>query len=912
MRWGLLLYVLVVFDMCLCSNKCLAKDISVSFVEKEISVPNNSGIFTNTLHLSNNSSDTLNLQLAASDPGVRIFNNIPVLLLPHVNQEFILKCMLPKHLMFPGSVISFIARLNNGDTLTTSFILKMPYARDVQMSGADLHPVISNPEDGIKLPLLIRNKSNYPEKLFLHCSDQQYWFAPEKDLFLLLPAFTDTTVYVAYQYAKRNDEESMQQSVEISLKDTMGAVLSVTNFLPRIVTNTVYSPQPFVVPMENFASVQFDHNSSNYNFREYQLAYNKLGVNNGPIISLDAYDQTNGMPLTLMNTYIGYKAGLTTLRAGLMNIWGELPIYGQGGNVVVGDTKHFLSATYLNNANPYLFGGDHTNQQNDTRNLHIAGTYEFSPQFAMSALFQHQWDNPFYKDLYLAGTSMKWFPNANQVIEASLYGSTAETQAGHQQGGAVRLRWSGRKRRWQWFSDNYYSSPDYAGLLKQTKQLSEFLTYKFSDLDQSTGITFSASYFDSNPYFYDLNGVKYNNLQVNNQYGFSVFKQVGNAMFRISPYYALQQMQLGNSTTYSLEGLYTNFEATYSKPSFMVHGSLITAWQYKQNVSYSNNDNMLPLRAQLQAQWKYFFLQGLYQYKAFFASDLSTESAFGKPYSLYSISPGMRIPFWHHRVDFSTNYNLQYFNNNAQPLQYVSSGVVVNVLYNWQLTGAMTYTFVNGYSFNDVRVGVRFLFRRPSDFVARKKTMIFFNDANKNGRRDAGEPVIPGVLYGNDQMMAQSDRYGKIRVSQHISPADNLSLMNGNGYMPLDNADNFRFKKKSKKYVPMYKLGSVSGKLHLELPQYYKRTIDMNGLPLIFTNEAGQSFTCYVQADSSYSISLPAGNYEINVSKELQDNYQLLQKQSIKVNAEETQQLNFDIKYKAPKPAEIIHFTGKR
>lgn len=892
-------------------HPALGQGIEGRFSDTAFKVDNAGSILSNTLRITNNSNDTARLHFSMAEPSIRLFNAKILTVAPHATVLQVIKCMLPRTFLYAGFPVRLLIVSEHGDTTTASFKIDMQPQRNVQMNGLELAPVVNNLNKTLQVPVLVRNKGNTSEMLSLLCNATPNWIPEHQTFRFFLAAYTDTTFTINYHFQKKDNDPIGQQSLTIDLRDSNNTSVTAINVQPVIVTNYL-ELQPNNTPFaDNFASVQLYHNNSGVNTLEYQLAYNKAANANGIILSVDAYDAGNRAPLTLMNTYIGYKQGLVTARAGLMNIWGELPVYGQGGNITLGDNKRFVSASYLYNANAYLLG-DQNAPGNNTRNLHVAGGFDISNQTTFNATFLHQWNNPVYKDLYLGGGGFRWQPDRQQLVEASFFGSTGEMINGHQQGGAARFRWNMRKTHWQLFSDNYYSTPEYAGLLKKTKQFSELLNYRLSENPNGWGIGMVANYFSSDPYAYDATGNVFHNFQENDQYGVNVFKSFGNTSFRLMPYYSFQQMQFGNSPRYQLEGFYTSLDWTYSKGASCVSGSAAVALHDNQSQTFTSNDNTIPVRLQMQARYKYLFLQGLVQNHAFFASDLMQEAAFRKPFSIYSIGPGVRIPLFRQKLEFSASYNLQYFAGSSLPYQYASGSVVANLFHNWQFTGSCAYTFTEGIVYNDIRAGVRFLFHRPSDFFAQKRTIVFFNDENQNGKRDGGESLLPGVVYGSGQQMAQSDVSGRIKVSHYNQQADgDLGLINGNGYLPVKQIKDLSFKK-SKKYVPMYKLGTISGKIKLSIPKYYTRNVSVTGLPLIFTNEKGQSFTCFVMADSSFNISLPAGNYEVKISSELSDLYQLPKKEPVSVTAQKIQPLNLEVKYKTAQMVDIIQFTGKK
>lgn len=889
-----------------------AQSLEGHFSHETILAANAGSLISNALYLANNTDDSLRVHFAMAEPSIRLFNAKSITVAPHTTALQLVKCMLPRSFLYAGFPVRLWILSEKGDTTTAVFKIDMSPQRNIQMNGLDLSPVVSNPKETLHVSLLVRNKGNTSEPLSLHCNAAPNWIPEQQDFGFFLPAYTDTTLTLDYHFQKSDNGDGYgQQSLAIDLRDSNNVSVTVVNVQPVMVTNRLMLSQDNSMPVDNYASAQFYHNNRNLNTREYQLAYNKAASTNGVILSMDAYDAGSATPLTLMNTYIGYKQGAAALRAGLMNIWGELPIYGQGGNITLGDAKRFISASYLVNANAYLFG-DQNAPGNDTRNLHFAGSYALTGQTSVNGMFLHQWNSPVYTDLYMGGAGFKWQPDLQQSLEASFSGSSGTLYNGQQEGGAAHLRWGMRKTHWQVFSDNYYSTPEYAGLLKKTKQFSELINYRFSEDANGWGVGVVANYLNSDPYTYGLGGMVFHNFQENDQYGVNVFKTIGSSSFRLMPYYSFQQTQFANGPMYELKGFYTTVDWTYNGRQSSVCGSLTTALDYSQNQMPARNGNSIPIRLQMQARYKYFYFQGLVQNHAFFASDLIQEVSFGKPFSMYSVGPGLRVPLFHQKLELCANYNLQYFASSPLPYQYLYGSMVASLFNNWQLTGACSYTFTNGITYSDIRLGIRFLFHRPADFFKQKRTMIFFNDVNQNGRRDGDEALLQGVVYGSNHQMAQSDAGGRIKMQRYSDQAGNdLGIINGNGYLPVKQIKDLPFKK-SKKYVPMYKLGTISGKISLVVPKYYTRTVSITGLPLVFTNEYGQSFTCYVMADSSFHISLPAGKYEIKISSDLSDLYQLPKKEHVTVTPQQTESVKLEVKFKSAQMVDILRFTGKK
>ncbi|PZF72661.1 hypothetical protein [Taibaiella soli] len=894
------------------SDSIYAQGIEARFASSVVLVDNAGSILFNTLSVANKSDDTARFHFVPVETSIRLFNAKVLTVAPHASALQVVKCMLPRQDLYAGFPVYLWIISDKGDTAIAQFKIDMALQRNVQMNTTELSPVINNLKETLHVPVLVRNKGNTSEHLSLYAGDGPNWITEQHELFFSLPAYTDTTVTVDYHFQKRENSNSVyeEQSLAIDLRDSSNASVTAINIRPVIVTNNLELQQNVTAALDNYAAVQFYHNGMNVNTQEYQVAYNKAATENGVVLSMDAYNAGAHQPLTLMNTYIGYKQGMVTTRAGLMNIWGELPIYGQGGNVTIGDSKRFIGVSYLYNANSYLLG-DQNAPGNNTRSLYAAGGFDLSGQTSVNGSFLHQWNNPIYKDLYLGGVGFKWQPDLRQSVEASFFGNTGELFSGHEQGAAARLRWRMHKSRWQLFSDNYYSTPEYAGLMKKTMQFSELINYLFSGNTDSWGLGMVANYVNSDPYTYNVTGIIAHNLQENGQYGVNIFKTAGKYSFRFMPYYSSQKTQFSNSPFYELNGFYTALDMGYNSLRFSIGGSLTTALSYVQNQVPARNDNDRPVRLQLQARYKFFYIQGLVQNHAFFATDLIQEATTGKPFSMYSVGPGVRVPLLQQKLELSANYNLQYWAGNPLPYQYVSGSVVANLFQNWQLTGSCSYSFTNGIAYQDIRVGVRFLFHRPADFFVQKKSMIFFNDANQNGKRDQGEALLKGIVYGSNQQMAQSDADGRIKISHYTDQRNNdLGIINGNGYLPVRQIDQLMFKG-TKKFIPMYKLGVVSGKVSLSIPKYYTRTVSAAGLPLIFTNESGKDFTCYVMTDGSFNVSLPAGKYEVKISAEFSDIFQLKQ-EKVTVTPQKIESVNLEVKYKTAQMIDVIQFTGKK
>ncbi|XZF13030.1 COG1470 family protein [Chitinophagaceae bacterium MMS25-I14] len=875
--------------------QALARSTSAGFVQQEVKLRPEDIFITNTISIQN--TGTANCVYSFTATGnIRLFNAAPLVIAPGETRTLPLKFMLPKDTRYDKAGIIVSVTSSCGDTVLASFVLQAPAYRDVYMSATSQEPA----DNRSRLAVFIRNRGNTTEKLKLYSSDVSLKREQMGILFSLAP-YADTTIYLLTEKRTRLYNSD---ATEIFLLDDTAAVVTSATIQHQGQGNVLRLQGPQAFAADNFASVQMNSIGNNYSFREYQLSYNRNGQYNGPIIAGYAFERGGGNPLSISNTYVGYRYGAAMLRAGAMNIFGELPIYGQGAEVSLGDQQRYIRAAYLFNNNTYLTW-DGPRSENNTKNIKADIGYPVSDQLSANISFLREWNNPFYKDIYLSGTTWNWHPSAEQNLEASLYGSTGITGAGHSNGLAGHVKELYRKGHWSIFSDNYYSTPQYAGLLNNTQQFIENGTYYFSEQKKNAGISLRANYLNMDNSFYGYAA----NKQMNNQYGVALFKTIKATTISFYPFYTTQQSQFGNSSLYSLNGWFASADVQYLHKTILLAANLITPLHKDQTNELS--DHVLPLRAQLQAQYKFFFLQASYQSQAFYATDLLQESATGKAYRIWNISPGLNFLCLRDMLRISANYNLQYMNNAADPYHYSYVSLLFQPLPQWQFTATGTYTWNGLYHYKDLRVGIRFLFHRPADVTGRRRTVVFFNDANHNGRRDAGENTVKGITLAKDAQTAVSDERGKINVIHYKASRDELTLMSGNGYSLLNDLSSCRLKKKVT-YIPLYKLGIVNGRLQLEQSKFRKQETTANGLPLVFTNETGKEFTCLVQQNGTFSISLPTGIYTIKVQNDLSDMYHLQQPEPVSVKAEENVNLKLNATYKYAQPVDVIHFSGKK
>src|SRR5690606_16964291 len=162
-----------------------------------------------------------------------------------------------------------------------------------------------------------------------------------------------------------------------------------------------------------------------------------------------------------------------------------------------------------------------------------------------------------------------------------------------------------------------------------------------------------------------------------------------------------------------------------------------------------------------------------------------------------------------------------------------------------------------------LRVSLEKRFAALGSRLGKKLRVLYFEDTNNNGLRDADEVPAPGVRVTVDGKSAYTNAEG-IALFRHVPP----------GNYRIDHASSGRsvaapvplvITKNKTIEVPLVQMETLKGQLVAAGKSYAPTAPNLIGIRITATNRDGRQYEALTDAKGHYLLFLPAGAYELVV-----------------------------------------------
>lgn len=472
-----------------------------------------------------------------------------------------------------------------------------------------------------------------------------------------------------------------------------------------------------------------------------------------------------------------------------------------------------------------------------------------------------------------------------------------------QKGAAAGIDYQYVKNRITFSSNNYFSTPFYAGIRRGSLALNEMLTYRLG----ATSIFARYLATVNKPRYFlpsDAHGIYHfnNDLYQTHQVESGINLKGNKIRIGFVPNYSYQR----------LRSFYRNLEYEAYRIRVELSGSF-----QKHFVSLSADGGLSKLNDHPERFYaaRYWLSYRIGSFNADAMIDMNPVNLYDigiyqqENYINYSTGIGYSLNTKNKKLTANINasYNRMNAYNNSHA--FLNTNASYRIASNWYATGMASYAkYINTgqpYAGNSsisnyqLKIGLKRTFGTNMTAVGNKITLELFEDDNLNGIKDQNEKILSNVLVRlNNNIVAMTNARGIVKYSNLEDGSYAVSIYKNNLRLPVLQNDSIVVTHNKTFKIPVIKTNPVAGKLKEIKERYDAETADIMGITIYAQNtETKKLETAVTDAEGSFAFQLPQGQYRIYIEN---DRYEIVNNaQQITVqNGQVTQPVVFEFKKK--------------
>lgn len=624
---------------------------------------------------------------------------------------------------------------------------------------------------------------------------------------------------------------------------------------------------------KNYLELQFNRSNQANEFVQFRSNMEqKPGP--GKVIELNTTADyfVNYRFLNLYDTWLSFQTPKTFSRVGNINAQGyDMNIAGRGALFqykispktqieILGTNNSFLlysSATHL--ADPgYSIGTRLDHRINNSKTM--STSYVFN-QNNFTGVQSH-----------LATANI---PIINDSVHSLvLEGGASNSEGIHQHkkypGGALGLSYSLERKHFSFVSNNYFSSPYYAGLRKGALNFYEFVRYQFTN---NSNIFFLYSGSVNKPKFVVNDSTSFLLYQVNNSFithqletGYG--RTINGYTFTLAPNYNYQLYSLPGTMEYEAYRTKLNIAKLYNK-----HALNFTV-DYGIGKIIDTDKSFHSTRLLLNYRIASFYIDGMANINPSNVYDV-TMAQDNDRFRNYSITTGYNLNSPGSKLSGNAYIGYNYINT-YQSRNYFSSALLsYKIGRDWYANGNITYSsFQNnrsssGFSNFQFSIGLKKAFTQWSSATGNENNIILevFEDHDQNGKRNGKEPLLPGtIIQLNKTTVAITDTRGRIKLNQVPEATYYITAQRNDQRLDILTGDSIHINKNKHFAIPVIKTYTRTGTLQEIKAEYDIQVQDASGITIYAQNtQTGKTYNTVTSFEGVFQLKLPAGHYLIYI-----------------------------------------------
>ena len=298
------------------------------------------------------------------------------------------------------------------------------------------------------------------------------------------------------------------------------------------------------------------------------------------------------------------------------------------------------------------------------------------------------------------------------------------------------------------------------------------------------------------------------------------------------------------------------------------------------------------LKTDFSYSFKQWGLTAYYQRNPYYLSDALVNVG-KKEYDVFTIGPTGAFVGLENKL--SVNYSLMYnyYGYNKSENYMLNIYGRWNVKNDWAFTASVNYgvnkytlmtrynpeTGINYedpiihwgdkdlYTSRQIRIGVEKKLGRERNSSVRKLTYICFDDQNRNGIRDKGEPLLSDILLSINDLSAVSNKRGEVNFNGTVGDTYTPEISNMEGWTLLQGANSSVLLSKNRKHpLPLVKTNRITGEVKVIQNEYIREGIvNMSGIQIlaISVDDENVRFQTSTNNVGAFNLYLPEAKYKI-------------------------------------------------
>lgn len=645
-------------------------------------------------------------------------------------------------------------------------------------------------------------------------------------------------------------------------------------------------------------TIALRYGSLNKNSSYYQLqGHGKIKTAEGQELeyraNIDDYRRPEGNGINIYNTYLSYQTKSWGVKAG--NVYGDIdfPINGRG---VIANAKLKGEGTlsFYGVENNYLLYDQFQNP--------VPGAKTFAMDYLLDD--KSRWGRQFTvlrsndpvtgstASQLSAKTGFRWKDGEFFKVEGgiSLEDQEKKYSTSPKRGGSFGINYGMDNENYQFNGSGYYSSPYYTGLRRGMLSADVLLARKLGEVKS---LVAHVSVQVRDPKFQDslstlINSVINRNATYIYELGYRT--RAGHFYMSFTPYFMDQRITSSiNPGVVSADDNLKSSSARFSTSfgySGRIHSFSVLA-DYGYTYINSSGRPLAPFHS-IKINSSYtmplFGFSGYVQVNPYYLSDAISSTGTNN-YSLYSFGPNVHFSAFKNKLNVqgSGMYSYYGFTNSKSysvtgNLRYVMKG-------NWALTGDILY-LVNKQNvitpvydpvssrpvnpenvyFNNrqLRAGIEKQFGGQSGSGDKKLTLTYYEDHNSNGRRDADEQAVPGLLVKINGEAALTNSKGTVEFKDMKKDAYTATVTNTKGWSLQEPTTVFLNKNKQLE-VPLVKTQALNGCVKPVATKYVDQSPMLAGIRVNAIDPNGRIHQTLTDDQGKFCFYLPRNEYTIYI-----------------------------------------------
>lgn len=581
------------------------------------------------------------------------------------------------------------------------------------------------------------------------------------------------------------------------------------------------------------------------------------------------YPDSYRSSLMLMNSYAKVLNNKWNIKAG--NIyWNEEQLL--NGRGIAFQLTPSASTTwelgYVNNS--YNLAGKFNDSYfNSGNSVYADYTTVLKNKTTLNTVFVQQWDPSYKGNNTLGGGRIGFNIFRHHRIQLGAY--TSYHTAGINKdslgkwGAAASVDYSGTAGKWQMQSSNYLSTKSYAGYQKGAVNLLERINYRANN-----NFSFWVQYRKTrNQAEFIYPGLDRFNPSYSNEVAElginAYFAQ--NLSFTARPYYSYENSKtnfMNSEYNHAIKAAHLDINLNYNashKQSFYLKTD--AGWSSSNTEAYNN---YFAWKAVARYSIGSFSLNTSYQNSPYYSGELALYKYTRNKYALFNISPSFNGYLFNNKLMINASNSLSWEKSYSYWIYNINVNLSLKLKHDFNLV--FNFNRINYFMFNHsitaFSVGIEKGFNADGQGKRFKLTIQLYEDKNGNYHQDEGDKPAVNQLVRIGHDLFRTNEEGKIEYRGIPLGSYHVSILQSNGMIAKDTV--IFVQTKTNVYIPMHKIGKISGQIKLQLQQYsFETDKTISGIRIIAIDKSGKHFEARTDTKGNFSLYLPLNTYTLKL-----------------------------------------------